>query len=64
MKEKKDDRVRISMVLDREIYDRLKAYAEDQHQSMTGVVTRWIMDAPVINKIDYRTVNNDSFQEK
>lgn len=44
MKEKKDDRVRISMVLDREIYDRLKAYAEDQHQSMTGVVTRWIME--------------------
>lgn len=44
MKEKKDERVRISMVLDREIYDRLKAYAEEQHQSMTGVVTRWIME--------------------
>lgn len=44
MKEKKEDRVRISMVLDREIYNRLKAYAERQHQSMTGVVTRWIME--------------------
>ena len=37
-----------------EVYHRLKQYAFEQHQSMSSIITRWIMEAPVKNEDDYK----------
>lgn len=50
----------ISFKIDDEVYHRLKQYAFEQHQSMSSILTRWVMDAPVQNKVDYRQMTIDS----
>lgn len=50
----------ISLKVDEEVYHRLKQYASEQHQSMSSIITRWIMDAPVKHDVDYRQASIDN----
>ena len=47
----------ISLKVDEEVYHRLKQYAFEQHQSMSSIITRWIIDAPIKHDVDYRQVS-------
>lgn len=53
----------ISFKLDEEVYHRLKQYSFEQHQSMASIVTRWIMDAPIKNEVDYRQTAIDKYTD-
>ena len=44
----------LSFKVDEEVYHRLKQYAFEQHQSMSSIITRWIMEAPVKNEDDQK----------
>lgn len=51
---KKAKRKMISFSVDQEVYERLHQYAFEQHQSMSAVLTGWIMNAKVRNDISWR----------
>lgn len=52
-------KTKLTLSLDPEVAERLRQYAFEQHQTLSAVVTRWVMDAPVTYEIDRRQIKLD-----
>lgn len=53
----------VTVRLDAEVYDKLKQYCFEQHMSMTGAITQWIMASKVVNSVHWNQQTFDDLED-